>query len=198
MTSDVMWGENSESIQSSLVSHLIGLLIPSGWLYQNQVNCARMMTKCIIPIADETNQTFSVKTYWQAENSFQDFTSFSIFHYLQKMLTPALGISCRKFALCQNALNLANTAIALERCRLARGEYPELLTALAPQFIAQVPHDVIGGQPLKYRRTEDGQFVLYSVGWNETDDGGVVVFREYSPNTPDLDKGDWVWRYPQK
>ena len=71
-------------------------------------------------------------------------------------------------------------AIALERYRLAHGEYPDSLDALAPQFIAKVPHDVIGGQPLHYRRTSDGQFVLYSVGWNETDDGGVVVQPEKS------------------
>ncbi len=85
-------------------------------------------------------------------------------------------------------------AIALERYRLARGEYPESLDALSPQFIAQVPHDVIGGQPLHYRRTSDGKFVLYSVGWNETDDGGVVVFKQGSAPSVDLDKGDWVWR----
>jgi len=30
------------------------------------------------------------------------------------------------------------------------------------------------GQPLHYRRANAGQFVLYSVGWNERDDGGVV------------------------
>ena len=67
-------------------------------------------------------------------------------------------------------------AIALERYRLAHGEYPESLDVLAPQFMAKLPHDIINGQPLHYRRTSDGQFVLYSVGWNETDDGGVVGF----------------------
>jgi hypothetical protein len=99
---------------------------------------------------------------------------------------------------------LARTAIALERCRLARGGYPESLDALAPQFIARVPHDVIGGQPLKYRRTQDGQFVLYSIGWNETDDGGVVSNQksrdrwDESGSKVDISQGDWVWRYPAK
>ena len=69
---------------------------------------------------------------------------------------------------------MARVAIALERYRLAHGEYPESLDALAPQLLKQLPHDIINGQPLHYRRTADGQFVLYSVGWNETDDGGVV------------------------
>ena len=41
-------------------------------------------------------------------------------------------------------------------------------------FIDKLPHDIINGDPLKYHRTDDGQFVLYSVGWNETDDGGIV------------------------
>jgi hypothetical protein len=87
-------------------------------------------------------------------------------------------------------------AIALERYRLARGEYPESLDALAPQFIAKVPHDVIGGQPLHYRRTDDGQFVLYSVGWNERDDGGVIGPEKW--HNVDINQGDWVWRYPAK
>ena len=67
-----------------------------------------------------------------------------------------------------------------------------------------MPHDVIGGQPLKYRRTADGQFVLYSIGWNETDDGGVVVNQksrdrwDESSSKVDISQGDWVWRYPAK
>ena len=49
-------------------------------------------------------------------------------------------------------MDLARVAIALERYRLAHGAYPESLDVLAPQFIAQLPHDIINGQPLHYRR----------------------------------------------
>ncbi len=63
-----------------------------------------------------------------------------------------LGV--KKFAYAQSSVDLARTAIALERYRLAHGDYPESLDALAPQFIEKVPHDVIGGGPLHYRRTE--------------------------------------------
>jgi hypothetical protein len=59
-----------------------------------------------------------------------------------------------------------------------------------------VPHDVINGQPLHYRRTEAGQFILYSVGWNEQDDGGQTLFNK--SGQVDREKGDWVWRYPAK
>jgi hypothetical protein len=62
---------------------------------------------------------------------------------------------------------------------------------LAPQFIAKLPHDIINGEPLHYRRRPDGQFVLYSVGWNETDEGGVVG--RTRAGRADISKGDWVW-----
>ena len=81
----------------------------------------------------------------------------------------------------------------MQRYRLAQDEYPETLDVLSPKFIETVPHDVIGGQPLKYHRTADGKFSLYSVGWNGTEDGGVVVFRTPTKLTIDYDKGDWVW-----
>ena len=112
------------------------------------------------------------------------------------MLLPALGGAVKKFASGQSSVNLARTAIALERYWLARGEFPESLNALAPQFIAKLPRDVINGQPLHYRRTSDGQFVLYSVGWNETDDGGEVGLTKNG--NLDINTGDWVWRYPDK
>jgi hypothetical protein len=40
--------------------------------------------------------------------------------------------------------------------------------------------------------------VLYSVGWNQSDDGGTVVLNESSRKTVDIKKGDWVWQYPAK
>jgi hypothetical protein len=55
---------------------------------------------------------------------------------------------------------------------------------------------VVGGKPLNYRRTEDGQFLLYSIGWNETDDGGKIALTK--SGYPDKKAGDWVWRYPAK
>lgn len=62
---------------------------------------------------------------------------------------------------------------------------------LVPQFIEKLPPDVIGGQPLHYRRTEDGKFLLYSVGWNEIDDGGKAASKKDGPG--DFQGQDWVW-----
>ncbi len=83
----------------------------------------------------------------------------------------------------QTYINMALVTCALERYRRANGQYPDSLGALTPEFAKALPHDLITGQPLKYRRTDDGSFLLYSVGWNEKDDDGLK----------DKDKGDWVW-----
>jgi len=104
-----------------------------------------------------------------------------------------MGRLVTKSAYAQTWVDLARVACALERYRLANGQFPETLDTLAPKFIAQVPDDIINGQPLKYRRTADGRFVLYSVGENETDDGGKVVMTK--SGNPDWKHGDWVWRY---
>jgi hypothetical protein len=87
----------------------------------------------------------------------------------------------------QTLVNEAQIVCALERYRLAHGEYPETLDALVPQFIEKLPHDIIGGAPLIYRPTADGKFLLYSVGWNERDDGG-------QSGGTDFTRSDWVWK----
>jgi hypothetical protein len=171
-------------------------LIPAGWFAQNQLRCARMMVSYFIPVADVSQSTFSPTldrrgdALLKAENKI-----LSPFNVFERLMLPELGTCTRKFAHAQASVDLARTAIALERYRLAHGEFPESLDALAPQFIAQVPHDVIGGQPLKYRREADGQFVLYSNGWNENDDGAKWVSRKNSESV-EISQGDWVWRYP--
>jgi hypothetical protein len=78
---------------------------------------------------------------------------------------------------------------------VARGQFPESLDALMPNFSSQLPHDVVNGQPLNYRRTADGQYLLYSVGWNQSDDGGVLGLTQ-SGHSIDQKTGDWIWRLP--
>ena len=91
----------------------------------------------------------------------------------------------------QTLVSEAEVACALERYRLAHGEYPETLGRLVPEFIQKLPVDIINGNSLTYRRTKDGSFILYSVGWNETDDGGNSMPGGGDPKN--LTIGDWVW-----
>jgi hypothetical protein len=49
---------------------------------------------------------------------------------------------------------------------------------------------VLTGEPQKYRRTEDGRFLLYSVARNGKDDGGSLAKGDSGPK-------DWVWILPE-
>jgi hypothetical protein len=91
----------------------------------------------------------------------------------------------------------ARIACALERYRLAHGVYPDSLDALAPAYIDALPHDIMTGDPYHYQLRPDGTFLLYSVGWNETDDGGTVVYEKDHPDRLDYQQGDWVWPTPK-
>jgi len=170
---------------------------PSGWFAQNKLALCRM-TDEYLPIVNLKDRTYSAANGAKAETDFVKLVSRRTpYNRLFMIIAPAFGKASAKFVQAQAAADLAGLAIALERYRLAHGEFPETLAALEPQFIAKLPHDVMNGQPLKYRRMADGSFILYSVGWNETDDGGEVALSEKG-KVPLMDQGDWVWRYPTK
>jgi hypothetical protein len=70
---------------------------------------------------------------------------------------------------------LSVTALALKRCRLARGAYPGSLVDLVPDFLDQTPLDFMDGQPLRYRLLDEANFMLYSVGLDCHDDNGRMI-----------------------
>jgi len=161
-------------------------LAPQGWVYQNMTACARLEQK-IIESLDLTNNLIAPHKADDAGREMQAaFGHFSPYSFLAAMMTPNFVKATQTLARNQTMRNEALVACALERYRLARHQYPETLDALAPEFIEKVPHDLIGGQPLKYHPVGNGRFVLYSVGWNETDDGGVAG------KLPS--EIDWVWQ----
>ena len=171
--------------------------MPSAYFYQNELAFARMCQQWILPLVDMEACVVSPDGLRHADQAVRAEMKHYSPYKVQVLITlPVLDAAVKKFAFAQASVDLARVACALERYRLAHGLYPESLDALAPQFIGKLPHDIINGQPLHYRRTDDGQFILYSVGWNETDDGGEVAFTK--GGSVDREKGDWVWQYPVK
>ena len=68
---------------------------------------------------------------------------------------------------------LLQTHIALHAYRLDHEQqFPEKLDALVPEYLDRVPLDEFSGAPLIYRRTDRG-FLIYSVGPDGVDNGGV-------------------------
>lgn len=170
-------------------AYLFFSFAPHGWLCQNAVVYVTLIQTGIQGF-DTGNQLVLPETFdsWERRSGLI-INHLSPYSYLESLYLPSVAKAAHNTAYNQTLANEALVACGLERYRLARGEYPATLDALAPELIEKLPHDIIGGQPLHYRRTEDGKFLLYSVGWNKTDDGGV-------PGTlADVTKGDWVWKY---
>jgi hypothetical protein len=90
----------------------------------------------------------------------------------------------------QALLRCAIVALATERYRLAHGHWPDSVSSLVPEFLANVPLDPYDAKPLRYRRLEDG-VVIYSIGPDEEDNGGKVD-REH-PIKSGTDVGFQLW-----
>jgi hypothetical protein len=189
-------GQSSFDWQSALLA-----AVPSGWFCLEKLNFCRLIQDDFLPAFDVPARRFNPDVCAQADSHFESLHASGGMLMLSRhesfaaLLLPGLTRAAQKFAFAQAGTDAAAVACALERYRLARGQFPDSLNALVPDFISRLPHDVIDGQPLKYRRTPDRLYLLYSVGWNKTDDGGIIGLREKGVAV-DQTVGDWVWRLP--
>ena len=176
--------------QLRLMSHRSWL--PRGWLQQNYVVIAHLQ-QTLIESVDVTNhlvvpaktRLFSYEL-GRIPKGFRPHT----FVATHVVAGSTRAVQCVAFQ--QVCADETQVACALERHRLVDGELPETLEALCPRFLDKVPHDIISGQPLKYRREGNTGFVIYSVGWNETDEGGIAPLTENGMS--DMSASDWVWQ----
>lgn len=172
-------------------------MVPNGWFYQGDIVISKAEEAWVSVPSDNTTPIISPGSVLQASNTMMVACGRTT-GFLGRILAPELSNYAKRTAFAQESADLARIAIGLERYRLALGAYPGSLDALAPKYMQQVPTDIINGQPLNYHQTSDGSFVLYSVGWNEKDDGGITFKGNSNGNGIEVDKGDWVWRYPEK
>ncbi|MGA3283923.1 MAG: hypothetical protein ABSD57_05640 [Verrucomicrobiota bacterium] len=185
----------------STLANLFGRIAPRGWYHLEQLSYARLFQLQLAGAFDANRKRVFPERIASNKNALEQafagrnpVTTICTRHQLLAvMMLPALSRVPIKAAAAQTAADEAVLACALERYRLANGQFPGTLDALVPRFISQLPNDVISGQPYKYHLTNDGQFVLYSIGWNETDDGGVPGKTLF-----DEKEGDWVWQQSAK
>jgi hypothetical protein len=83
-------------------------------------------------------------------------------------------------------LELARVGVAVERYRVVHGAWPNQLSALTPEYLDETPTDVYDEILLHYIR-RDEEIVVYSVGPDLKDDGGVDLERHrYGKTTGDI------------
>lgn len=167
-------------------------IVPRGWLYQSFATHGELAEQFLAAM-DVPNhrlnpgQVESVSRYIEEQGQHP-----GLYHFLLARLFPNYRRAFQVAAHNQTLVNEALIACALERYRLASGHYPETLNTLVPKFVENLPHDLIGGGPLKYRK-EGQSFLLYSIGWNEKDDNGLTDGKR--EKTGDLGKLDWTWPF---
>ncbi|WP_257314143.1 hypothetical protein [Geothrix fuzhouensis] len=178
---------NSSLDGSSRPGHVMAFLrhlaIPRGWILQNAVRGSRGIQEIVsdpLEIAahriDPRRQEAALMVHSKSGSN--------PYTFLVSDLGPALAAQNIRAARFQMDFAHAWIACELERYRRARHAFPEQLAEIG----THIPSDVIGGNPLHYRRTQDGGYVLYSLGWNGTDEGGQIGHGKDA-----IREGDWVW-----
>lgn len=108
--------------------------------------------------------------------------SFNPHYNIANLVLPSIHKIYAKTLRIQQIRDQSITACAIERYYLQHKTYPPSLQDLVPEYIQQVPIDIMDRSELKYERSEDGTFRLWSVGLDGEDNGG------------DTEKDrDWVW-----
>lgn len=108
---------------------------------------------------------------------------------LARLGLPIYSSIAMRYAETQTYIDEARIACEIERYRRAHGALPEKLENLG---MADMPHDLIDGKPLRYLIMGADDYRLYSIGWNEMDDGGKIG-RFPSGDGVNYNEGDWVW-----
>jgi hypothetical protein len=175
------WSQRrSERMAKGGLWRLTRMFSPIGWTYSNQAGIYRWLEANLALMADPDAGRIYLEPVRRASREL------SSSGMVSRFANDRIESIVTEFARAQTALNLAVTACALERFHWDGGAYPPGLESLVPEYFESVPLDVLNGQPLRYRISNDGGFRLYSVGLDEQDDGGVSRLEK-----------DWVWCYPE-
>jgi hypothetical protein len=92
--------------------------------------------------------------------------------YITRLITPAIGRCVTTEVETRAALQVARTALAVERWRVENGAWPASLDDLVPEMLPEVPEDPFSEGILGYARLADGVCV-YSLG-KDGWEGGIL------------------------
>lgn len=147
---------------------------PRGWVRRNEVEYQRYFDTDVDDIdagAERVGPEFS-RAQAKVEGA-SVLSTLRLSHRLAKNAMPLyVQASFRAFAT-HTRIRQMPVAFALIRYRDARGLFPESLDQLLPEYMDSIPHDIMDGKPMRYRRTQEGSCVLWSIGKNRIDDGGT-------------------------
>ncbi|MBI1830064.1 MAG: hypothetical protein HYR84_01275 [Planctomycetes bacterium] len=114
-------------------------------------------------------------------------------NFLTRTILPATAKVAQASIRSQAQLGCAIVAVAAERYRLRpeHKAWPKRIEDLVDaKLLKEVPIDPYDGKPLRLKRTPSG-LVIYSVNFDETDNGGILD--RANPRAPGIDLGFELW-----
>ena len=146
--------------------------------------------------------------FWKSRNSkpngWKDFDNFleqnPTKHLLLCTLVPPIQQIRAAFDEVDARKNGLLTALVMYRYHSRNKRWPKSNEDLVPEFLAEIPVDILTGKPLHFKIVDNRPFV-YSVGMDYDDDGGVDAVDHNKPITrsyirpgfkSDTFEGDWI------
>jgi len=141
-------------------------------------------------------ETICREPYWEAQPKLirweAEAAELPRFYAPASTMLEAMTRYAERVAMTQTKAVAARLGLALAVYKQQTGSYPDDLAALVPHFIGEIPLDPFTGNPFIYR-TEGVGFILYSLGPNLTDDGGIYLRGKRNQ----IEKDDISWRVPR-
>lgn len=198
-----------ESWSPSPEAEFVFALIPKGWFRFEQINYNKSFETYILEPFPQTQTAIDLPGLQRRENAYEEHLdetrsprkAILEHHVLNRTWLSSMSRIHHRAIRSHTLIHLARVALALEAYRQSKGTFPDSLEKLAPEFIAAIPSDPLDRKPLRYEKSADGTFKLWSVGWNGKDDGGKPVQDSAGPRgywNSDYPNADWVWPQPGK
>jgi hypothetical protein len=179
----------SDSSGASGLERLLDIpVIGKGLVCANLLASQRFYGKIIPEIVNVQQHRIWRQPVEEAQASLRTISPFQMCSALFRMSVPAIVSPIRTVAAQQTFLDMGNVACALERRRISSESYPADLSCLAPKYIAALPHDLLNGEPLRYRLMPEGGFDLRSSRWDKSADHREWVWPLTPANGSTLDK----------
>ena len=140
----------------------------------------------------ESLQTRICRPMWEDVDFFDEFTSWVNEIDGAEIMTGIEGIALQKMA---REVRIARRdavvlALAIHRYQRAHEKWPTKMAQLSGTWFSATPIDRISGDPLHFTIKDDAP-VVYSLGHDGDDDGGVSINSEFAWQDTSGD-GDWV------
>lgn len=169
--------------------HQLRLAMPDGWVRINQIKIHQLYRNHVFPNFDPNKQLVFPKTTEANNKRIRSWVEggWGSFHFYTDLVTRFRAAGPETYvhqtARVAVLVKIIGTICALKRYKMKHPQYPTTLRELIPEFLLMVPSDFTVQRPLKYQLFPEGYFMIWSVGWNQSNEKGNSML-------------DWAWYLP--